>query len=113
MTYSDDDLRLDEMEFENITIDQHGPIAVLTVNRPKALNALNGTTLSELAMAADLIANDPEVGALIVTGADGFIGSCFVAKVVRMSCTRDMMTSPRCRSVLQILIGCRPSVRVA
>lgn len=70
MTQNDmDDMRLDEMEFENLTIDQHGPIAVLTVNRPGALNALNGTTLSELAMAAELIANDPEVGALILTGA--------------------------------------------
>jgi len=85
MTYSDDDLRLDEMEFENITIDQHGPIAVLTVNRPKALNALNGTTLSELAMAADLIANDPEVGALIVTGAGdkAFVAGADISETAR------------------------------
>ncbi|WP_339095872.1 enoyl-CoA hydratase/isomerase family protein [Deinococcus sp. VB343] len=70
MTQPDtDDMRLDEMEFENITLDQHGPIAVLTVNRPKALNALNGQTLQEIALAAELIANDPEVGALILTGA--------------------------------------------
>lgn len=60
---------LDELDFENITLDQHGAIAVLTVNRPKALNALNGETLGEIVQALDLIAENAEIGALIVTGA--------------------------------------------
>ncbi|GAA5504070.1 short-chain-enoyl-CoA hydratase [Deinococcus xinjiangensis] len=72
MTQHDDQptiLLLDELDFENITLDQHGAIAVLTVNRPKALNALNGETLGEIVQALDLIAENAEIGALIVTGA--------------------------------------------
>lgn len=60
--------QLDELEFENVQIDRHGPIAVLTVNRPKALNALNAETLGEISEAVDLIVDDAEVGALIITG---------------------------------------------
>ncbi len=59
---------LDEYEFDHLTLDQHGAIAVLTVNRPQALNALNGALLGELAQVADLIADHADIGVLIVTG---------------------------------------------
>ena len=60
---------MDEFDFENVTIDQHGPLAVLTVDRPKALNALNGETLSEISQALDLIMANAEISALSITGA--------------------------------------------
>lgn len=66
MTQSD--LRMDEFDFDHLTLDQHGPLAVLTVNRPKALNALNSATLGEISEALDLILDNAEIGALIVTG---------------------------------------------
>lgn len=59
---------LDEIEFQNLQLDQHGPLAVLTVNRPKALNALNADTLAEISAALDAVVDVPEIGALIVTG---------------------------------------------
>ncbi|WP_291424277.1 enoyl-CoA hydratase-related protein [Deinococcus sp.] len=62
------DLLLDEFDFENITLDQHGPLVVLTVNRPKALNALNGETIGEISQALDMIADNAEISALIITG---------------------------------------------
>lgn len=58
-----------EAEFENITLDQDGPIGILTINRPKSLNALNIDTFREIAEAIMLIEENPEVEALIVTGA--------------------------------------------
>lgn len=57
-----------DAEFRNLQLDQHGPLAVLTVNRPKALNALNAGTLSEIAQAVELVMEEAEIGALIVTG---------------------------------------------
>ncbi|MBZ9751499.1 enoyl-CoA hydratase/isomerase family protein [Deinococcus sp. HMF7604] len=60
--------QLDEFEFNNVQIDQHGPLAVLTITRPKALNALSADTFSEIAQAVNLIVEDAEVGALIITG---------------------------------------------
>lgn len=59
---------LDEFDFENITLDQHGALAVLTVNRPKALNALNAETFGEISEALDIILENAEIGALIITG---------------------------------------------
>lgn len=54
------------MEFINYEVD--GAVAVLTINRPKALNALNSTVLDELSETIDSI-DLSEVCALIVTGA--------------------------------------------
>ena len=34
-------------EMNNLLLEVEGPIAVLTINRPKALNALNSETLTE------------------------------------------------------------------
>ena len=58
----------EEYEFRNIQIDQHGALAVLTITRKEALNALNGETLSELSQVTDIVAENAEIGALIVTG---------------------------------------------
>ncbi|MFD2474755.1 enoyl-CoA hydratase [Amycolatopsis silviterrae] len=56
---------------ETITVDRPAPrVARITLNRPKALNALNLQTMRELtAVAADLDRSD-DVGAIVLTGSD-------------------------------------------
>lgn len=57
------------MTYQNIILEHaETGIYVLTVNRPKALNALNAATLAELANALALIAEDAEARVLLVTG---------------------------------------------
>jgi enoyl-CoA hydratase len=56
-------------EFTTITISIDKEIAVITINRPKFLNALNSEVLRELLEAVDLIDQDPLFRAVIVTGA--------------------------------------------
>lgn len=63
------------MEFNNVLLEKDGNIAVVTINRPKALNALNSETLRELDVIIDNLADDEEVLAVILTGA----GKAFVA----------------------------------
>ena len=36
------------MELENVILEKEGHLAVVTINRPKALNALNSQTLKDL-----------------------------------------------------------------
>jgi enoyl-CoA hydratase len=56
--------------FENVLLEQpEAGIYVLTVNRPKALNALNGQTLDEIGLAAAEVDADPSARVLLVTGA--------------------------------------------
>lgn len=55
--------------FENLLLARDGAVAVLTVNRPQVLNALNLATLDELARAARLLRDDDSVRAVVITGA--------------------------------------------
>ena len=57
------------MSFENILLEKDGHIGILTINRPKVLNALNGDTLKEIDAAIDQLSADSEVRAVIITGA--------------------------------------------
>ena len=46
------------MAYETLLIERDGPVAVVTINRPKVLNALNETVLSELSAAFDELERD-------------------------------------------------------
>jgi len=57
------------MSFENLSLERDGAVAILTVNRPKVLNALNTQTLDELRRAILDLKRDEAVRAVILTGA--------------------------------------------
>ncbi|MHB8076929.1 short-chain-enoyl-CoA hydratase [Desulfosporosinus fructosivorans] len=56
------------MAYTNLILEQNGAIAVLTINRPKALNALNADTLTELSTVLDELGRDSSVKVVILTG---------------------------------------------
>ncbi|PKN66934.1 MAG: crotonase [Deltaproteobacteria bacterium HGW-Deltaproteobacteria-12] len=56
------------MEYKNILFNVEDGIAVITFNRPKALNAMNSETLTELRDAATVCKKDDSIKALILTG---------------------------------------------
>jgi enoyl-CoA hydratase len=55
--------------FETLGVDRDGYVVTLTLNRPKALNALNQRMLQELSQAVDDVAADGAVRVLVITGA--------------------------------------------
>ncbi|HYT69158.1 MAG TPA: enoyl-CoA hydratase-related protein [Vicinamibacterales bacterium] len=57
------------MSFDNLLLDRDGGVAILTVNRPKVLNALNTQTLDELRRAILELKHDAGVRVVILTGA--------------------------------------------
>lgn len=58
------------MEFENIVVEAHGSVGLITLNRPDALNALNTPLMQELTRALDSFEDDPTIGAIVITGSE-------------------------------------------
>ena len=52
----------------NVLLEKKGNIAVATINRPKALNALNSEVLEDLNELVELVNADEEIRALVLTG---------------------------------------------
>jgi enoyl-CoA hydratase len=57
------------MTFDHLLIERDGSVAIITINRPKVLNALNAALLAELRQALAEAKGDAAVRVLIVTGA--------------------------------------------
>jgi enoyl-CoA hydratase/carnithine racemase len=57
------------MAFDNLLLERDGPVATVTINRPRVLNALNVQTLDELRRAVLELGRDAAVRVVILTGA--------------------------------------------
>lgn len=72
--------------YENIKYEVKGNLGYLTINRPKALNALNTEVLSELADALKEIETDDAVKAVIVTGeGKAFVAGADIAQMSKLN----------------------------
>ena len=58
------------MSYENILVEQRGAVTLITLNRPKALNALNNSVLSELIEAFAAFDADDSQRCAVLTGSD-------------------------------------------
>ena len=57
------------MSFDNLLLERDGAVAVLTINRPQVLNALNAPLVDELRRAVLDLKHDAAVRAVVITGA--------------------------------------------
>jgi len=57
------------MAFDNLLIERDAAVAIITINRPKVLNALNVSTLDDLRRAVLELKRDDGVRAIVITGA--------------------------------------------
>ncbi len=58
------------MNYENIIAETRGKVGLITLNRPKALNALNDTLIDELGAALDSFEADANIGCIVITGSE-------------------------------------------
>jgi enoyl-CoA hydratase len=58
------------MNYENILVETRGNVGLITLNRPKALNALSSALMAELSHALDAFEADAAIGAIVLTGSD-------------------------------------------
>ncbi|MBC8268665.1 MAG: enoyl-CoA hydratase [Rhodospirillaceae bacterium] len=58
------------MAYKNIIVETRSRVGLITLNRPKAMNALNAALIDELAQALDGFESDAAIGAIVLTGSE-------------------------------------------
>jgi enoyl-CoA hydratase len=58
------------MTYENILVERRGPVGLVTLNRPQALNALCAALIEELGHAFDDLEGDNGIGVIVLTGSE-------------------------------------------
>lgn len=58
------------MSYENIKIETRDAVAIITLNRPQALNALSIPLVMELGQALETFVSDETIGAIVLTGSE-------------------------------------------
>ncbi|CDZ35229.1 enoyl-CoA hydratase [Neorhizobium galegae] len=58
------------MSYETLLTETRGAVALITLNRPKALNALNSTVMVELTEALSAFGKDEAIVAIVLTGSE-------------------------------------------
>ena len=78
-----------DVELKNVIFETEGNLATITINRPKALNALNSDTLRELDIVIDSIENNSDIYCVIVTGAGqkAFVAGADIAEMKDLNST--------------------------
>ena len=90
---------------ETILVNYEGHVATITINRPKALNALSTQVLTELNAALDEVDANKDVYALVITGAGekSFVAGADIAEMKDKTVDSVMKYSVRLKhSVVQL-----------
>ncbi|MCA2977720.1 MAG: enoyl-CoA hydratase/isomerase family protein [Myxococcaceae bacterium] len=90
------------MTLEFVTLAFDGPVALVTIDRPKALNALNAQVLQELDQALGLAAAHADTRALILTGEGGkaFVAGADIAEMAQYTPAQALAFSAKGHQVM-------------
>jgi enoyl-CoA hydratase len=96
------------MSFENIIVEMREPLAVVTLNRPKVLNALNQATLAELAAAFTELAANEGIRAVLLTGAGekAFAAGADISELAGLSAIEGRQLAARGQRVFSQIESC-------
>src|SRR2546427_77626 len=90
---------------ENLLYEKKGPIAYVTLNRPKVLNALNQATWDDLRTAFEDARDDPEIRGVILTGAGdkAFIAGADIGELAHVTAVEAEQSSSYGQAVLDLI----------
>jgi enoyl-CoA hydratase len=91
------------MEFQNIHLEKRSPLAIVTIDRPKVLNALNAETLADLSEAFHQIAEDPAIRVVLLTGAGdrAFVAGADIRELAALSAEEGQVFALRGQEVFR------------
>lgn len=93
--------------------EQRGAVAIVTFNRPEALNALDQTTLAQLEETIEAIERDDSVGATVFTGAGekAFIAGADITQFPTLDVFTSGLVAERGKSLFRrIELSSKPSI---
>lgn len=61
---------MNNMDYQNILVEVKDKVGIITLNRPKALNALNDQLIDEVGAALKAFDANPDIGCMILTGSE-------------------------------------------
>src|SRR5205807_10393223 len=96
-------------------IEMEDRLAVVTINRPEAMNALNSRLLKELSMAIEHLSMAADVGAIVLTGAGGrgFVAGADIKEMVGLSALEMRSFSEAGRRLGDTLAVCNKPILAA
>ena len=83
------------MSYDTILVETRDAVGLITLNRPKALNALNNALMTELAAALDAFETDDAVGAVVLTGNEKAFAAGADIKEMQAASAMDMYMPDR------------------
>ena len=91
------------MPYDNLKLDVSGAVATLTIDRPKALNAIDSRTVAEIQAALDELATHEGVRALIVTGGGekAFVAGADIKEMAPLGATEALEFSKNAHAALR------------
>lgn len=78
-----------------IRTEVHDRAGLIRINRPEAMNALNGTVMEELAQALEAFDTDPAIGAMVITGDERAFAAGADIKEMAEATSVEMLLSDR------------------
>lgn len=93
------------MAYQTLVVEKRDGLAIVTIQRPEKLNALNQKVMEELGDCFRAIQNDDEVRAVILTGAGekAFVAGADIEELSQLSPIRGQETSVRGQQVLDLI----------
>jgi enoyl-CoA hydratase len=101
------------MSYQNIIAETRGNVGVITLNRPKALNALSPELMGELAAALDEFEADDNVGCMVITGNEKAFAAGADIKAMKNKSYMDVYTDDFITAEWERVSRCRKPVIAA
>jgi len=99
--------------YENILVETRGKVGLITLNRPKALNALSPELMRELRQALAAFEADENIGAMVITGNDKAFAAGADIKAMKEWGYMDVYKADYITSEWETVAGCRKPVIAA
>jgi len=101
------------VNYENIIVETRGKVGLITLNRPKALNALSPDLMRELSKAVDIFEADSQIGCIVVTGSDKAFAAGAHIKEMQYKSYMDVYMSDFITAEWERIARCRKPVIAA